>query len=318
MSSRIVVVGSVNADLVVEVERRPDAGETLSGGPLRTLPGGKGANAAAAAARAGGDVAFVGCVGDDAHGRFLADSLAKAGVDVGLLKRGAEPTGTAIITVTPDGENAIVVSPGANGEVSAEQVCSALGTAGILAAGDAHAGASGGPNVVVVNLEIPLAAATAAAQAGDQAGARMLFNAAPARLLDATILRCCDPLVVNEHEAEGVLGVPPGQSFEELAERLCDAGAKSVVITLGAEGALVRDRSGVSRVPAYEVDVVDTTGAGDAFVGALATEIAGGRSLREAAAFATGMSALSVQRPGAQGSYSERVEVEAFISARSR
>lgn len=299
MNGEILVVGSANADLVVQVPRRPAGGETLLGGELQTYAGGKGANQAAAAGWAGGRVSFVGSVGHDGNGDFLSDRLVDAGVDIETLQRTERPSGTAVIFITPDGENSIVVSPGANADVSVEQVRSVdqcLATA----------------KVVVISLEIPLETAIEAARSGARGSGRVLFNAAPSVRLDTETLRCCDPLVVNEHEAQEVLGAESGMSFEQLAHGLREAGAKSVVITMGEQGALVLDDEGCSAVPAYEVKAVDTTGAGDAFVGALAVGLAEGASLREAAGFATAMSAIAVQRVGAQSSYAERAEVEAF------
>lgn len=302
MRSDVVVVGSANADLVVEVPRRPGGGETLLGGELRTLPGGKGANQAAAAARSGANVSFLGCVGRDGNGEFLRERLAAAGVRTDSLVIVERPSGTAVIFVTPDGENSIVVSPGANAEMTVERL---RGASGVL----------GAAKVVVISLEIPLATAVEAARIGDASGARVLFNAAPSVRLDPDTLRLCDPLVVNEHEARDVLGAGEGSDFRALAEGLRDAGARSVVITLGEHGALVLDDEGCSETPAYRVRAVDTTGAGDAFVGVLAAELAAGKGLRRAVGFATAVSAVAVQRMGAQPSYAERTEVEEFMRA---
>lgn len=302
MASEVVVVGSANADLVVEVTRRPNGGETLLGGELRTYAGGKGANQAAAAGRCGAAVAFVGCVGHDGNGDFLAEQLSAAGVLVDQLTRVGTASGTAVIFVTPDGENSIVVSPGANAALTPQILEGSLDT---LSAA----------RVVVVSLEVPLETAQRAAQVAADHAVRVVFNAAPSVRLDRATLERCDPLVVNEHEAQEVLGADDGTAFEDLATGLRAAGARSVVITLGEQGALVCDDAGLSRVPAFRVDVVDTTGAGDAFVGALAGELARGGELRAAVGFATAMSALAVQRAGAQSSYATRVEVEGFLSS---
>ena len=323
--SDVVVVGSANADLVVRVPRRPGGGETLLGGDLQLLPGGKGANQAAAAGRCGAAVAFVGCVGDDANGAFLRTQLEAAGVDTAALGATARPTGTAIIFLTPDGENSIVVSPGANHELSVEEA-------------ERSAAVWAGAKVVVLSLEIPHETAFHVAERAAGAGARVIVNAAPSTRLSSETLAVCDPLIVNEHEALEVLGIderdPEAFDYPRLATRLREAGARSVVITLGADGAILVDGSaggsgagassaGVSgaagpiRVPAYAVQAVDTTGAGDAFVGALAAELAAGASLADAVRFATAVSAVSVQRVGAQASYADRAEVEAFIAARA-
>ncbi|MHA3722292.1 ribokinase [Leucobacter sp. HY1910] len=312
--ARVAVVGSANADLVVEVPRRPGGGETLLGGDLALLPGGKGANQAAAAARCGAPVSFVACVGVDANGSFLLEKLEDAGVDVTGVMRAPRPTGTAIIFLTPDGENSIVVSPGAN---------QALDLDALKRAESSWQGAQ----VVVLSLEIPLETALHVAAQARAAGARVVLNAAPSVQLAGSVLEACDPLIVNEHEALEVLGAslsdPDAQNYSRLAERLLAAGARSVVVTLGADGAIVAEHGGegerarLTQVPAYRVQAVDTTGAGDAFVGAVAGELAAGAALEDAVRFATAVSAVSVQRVGAQSSYANRAEIEEFIAQRS-
>lgn len=302
----VVVLGSANADLVVRVERRPGGGETLLGSDLQVFPGGKGANQAAAAARSGAQVTFLGALGRDGNAELLRDALAGAGVDTSHVSTVDRPTGSAMILLTPDGDNSIVVSPGAN---MAVDVAAAEAVSAIWLAAD----------VLVLNLESPLDTVVHVIERAHAAGVRVLLNAAPAQVLPPATLACCDPLVVNEYEARVVLGdptIPPDAPFELLATRLLDAGAPTVVITLGAEGALVADDTGITRVPAYRVDAVDTTGAGDAFVGAVATELSRGLPLSEAVKFATAMSAVAVQRLGAQSSYADRAEVEAFRTAR--
>jgi len=306
MSSEVVVVGSANADLVVQVQRRPSGGETLLGGDLQLLPGGKGANQAAAAGRCGADVAFVGCVGADANGGYLREQLAAAGVDTSMLGSADRPTGTAIIFLTPDGENSIVVSPGANHAFD-------------LDAAERSSAAWADARVVVLSLEIPHESAFRVAARADAAGVRVILNAAPSTRLDAEVLSVCDPLIVNEHEALEVLGVgeddPDAADYPRLAQRLRASGARSVIVTLGADGAIVADADGLEQVPAYRVQAVDTTGAGDAFVGAVASELAAGSRLLDAVRFATAVSAVSVQRVGAQSSYADRAEIEAFVAS---
>jgi len=303
--SGVVVLGSANADLVVEVPRRPHGGETLTGSDLHVFPGGKGANQAAAAARAGAATRFLGSVGDDGNGAFLREHLQAAGVQVHGVRAGARPTGTAMILLTPDGENSIVVSPGANHAVD-------------IAMAEAMAPVWLDAGVLVLNLEIPHETVRHVVARAHAAGVRVLLNAAPAARLDAATLAACDPLVVNEYEAAIALGADGETDFDALAAALRRAGARGVVITLGAAGALVADADGVDRIPAYRVEVVDTTGAGDAFVGATACELARGVPLRDAVRFATAMSAIAVQRKGAQSSYADRAEVEQFMrTARS-
>lgn len=285
----IVVVGSVNADLVVEVPRHPAPGETLTGRDVHLLPGGKGANQAVAAARLGGRVAFVGAVGTDEYAGPATAELERAGVDLTHLRRVPGPTGLAVVTVADGGENAIVVVPGANAEVDAASL-------------DDAAGLWAQASVCVLQLEIPHATVARAAALADDRGARVLLNAAPAAELSPDLLALADPLVVNEHEARLLLGHELG-SPDRATAGLVDLGARSVVLTLGPAGAVGRDAGGAWSVPAPQVEARDTTGAGDAFVGALALALARGDRMADAARFATSVAAASVQRLGAQTSY---------------
>ncbi|MDQ2583038.1 ribokinase [Saccharothrix yanglingensis] len=282
----VLVLGSANADLVVPVPRRPAAGETVLGGDTTVLPGGKGANTAVAAARLGADVSFAGAVGDDRHGELLRRSLASSGVRTGHLRTSGRPTGVAYITVTPDGENSIVVAPGANADVSEADV-DALTWDGVA--------------VLVCSLEVPVPTVAHAVAAAASRGARPLLNLSPVVEVPAETLALLDPLVVNEHEAASL-----APSFEALL----DLGPRSAVVTLGARGAAVVTREGVVEVAAPPVSAVDTTGAGDAFAGALAAGLAAGSSLVDAAAFAARVAALSVTSAGAQPSYPTRAEVD--------
>ena len=288
--SRIVVVGSANADLVLEIDHRPAAGETVLGSDLVVTPGGKGANQAVAAGRLGGDVAFIGCVGDDGHGALLRASLADAGVDVTHLSAVDAPSGNAIILLTPDGENSIIVSPAANRHV----------TPGLL---DGCREAWAEAAVLVLQLEIPLETVVHAATRVHRSGGRVVLNAAPAAPLPPEVLAAADPLVVNESEAAVLLG-GGAAGPRETAAALLGLGPRSVVLTLGEEGAVhAEPGSPPGHVPARAVAAVDTTGAGDAFVGALAVELAAGRDLRAAVTRATDVAAVAVGRRGAQASY---------------
>ncbi|MEU5707179.1 ribokinase [Streptomyces flaveolus] len=295
----LLVVGSANADLVIGVERRPAAGETVLGGDLAVHPGGKGANQAVAAARLGAAAALLARVGDDGHGRLLLDSLRTAGVDtVGVLVGGA-PTGVALITVDPSGDNSIVVSPGANSRLLPADVRAA---ANVL-----HAS-----RVVSAQLEIPLETVVEVVRTLAP-GSRFVLNPSPPRDLPAEVLAACDPLILNEHEARVVLGdACASDDPEDWARLLLARGPRSVVVTLGAEGALVADGSGVTRVPSVKVDAVDTTGAGDAFTAALAWKLGSGADLADAAAYAARVGAAAVTRRGAQESYPTAGEVEAL------
>ncbi|MGW2466139.1 ribokinase [Streptomyces bauhiniae] len=296
----LLVVGSANADLVVGVERRPGAGETVLGGDLAVHPGGKGANQAVAAARLGARTALLARVGDDGHGRLLRDSLRSAGVDTAAVLSGGAPTGVALITVDPSGDNSIVVSPGANAR---------------LTEGDVRAELLGAARVVSAQLEIPLETVAAVVRALPE-GTRFVLNPSPPRPLPGEVLAACDPLVVNEHEARVLLGdSETGETGDDpagWARRLLALGPRSVVVTLGAEGALVCDASGVRAVPSVAVAAVDTTGAGDAFTAALAWRLGAGEELPVAAAYAARVGAAAVTRRGAQESYPTAAEVAAL------
>lgn len=303
----LLVVGSANADLVVEVDRRPAPGETVLGSDLTVHAGGKGANQSVAAARLGARTALLARVGDDAHGRLLLDSQRAAGVDTTGVLVGGAPTGVALITVDPSGDNSIVVSPGANAHLSPEDV---------RAAKDLFAAA----RVVSVQLEIPLDTVAEAARALP-ADARFVLNPSPPAPLPAEVLAACDPLVVNEHEARVILDdsgrTPSGPDPEDRARALLGLGPRSVVVTLGAAGALVAyagrgmDAECV-RVPSPRVDAVDTTGAGDACTAALAWRLALGDDLPTAAAFAVRVGAAAVTARGAQESFPTLAQVSAI------
>jgi ribokinase len=298
MTGQVVVVGSANVDLVVDVPRHPAGGETILGGDLRRTPGGKGANQAVAAARAGGaDTTFVGALGQDGSAELLLTSLAGAGVRTDTVDRVDAPTGTALITVSPDGENAIVVAPGANSRVRI---------------GAAQAERAAAADVVLAQLEIPLGAVLAAARAR-RAGALFVLNAAPSRELPEEVWRELDVLVVNEHEAEDLVGGVSSAEPEALAAALLER-VPAVVITLGAQGSLVAERGVPAvRVPAAEVEAVDTTGAGDTYCGVLAAALArSGTGLVEAARLAGAAGALAVTRPGAQDAVPDAADVVAL------
>ncbi|MGV9425139.1 ribokinase [Streptomyces sp. NPDC003656] len=293
----LLVVGSANADLVVAVERRPGAGETVLGGDLAVHPGGKGANQAVAAARLGARTALLARVGDDGHGRLLLDSLRSAQVATAGVLTGGAPTGVALITVDPSGDNSIVVSPGANARLTPEDVRAAEP---LLRAA----------RVVSAQLEIPPETVTEVVRRLPE-GTRFVLNPSPPRPLSPEVLAACDPLVVNEHEARVLLD---GSTEDPAAQAraLLALGPRSVVVTLGAEGALVCDESGVRLVPPVRVSAVDTTGAGDAFTAALAWRLGAGAPLAEAAAHAARVGAVAVTRRGAQESYPTADEVAAL------
>ncbi|WP_245919968.1 ribokinase [Actinomadura mexicana] len=291
-------MGSLNADLVVGVERRPVPGETVLGSDLATHPGGKGANQAVAAARLGGRAAIVGRVGDDGHGALLRDALAAEGVDLAhLAATPGVPTGVALITVGPDGDNSIIVSPGANAR---------LGPADVEAA---RALIESAP-VVSFQLEVPLPAVEAAAGVAARAGRRVVLNLSPSAPVPDGLLALCDPLVVNEHEAAFLLG--GGGDPGRMAAALAGSGPRSVAVTVGADGVVVADGRGTAAIPSPRSDAVDTTGAGDAFTAALCLRLARGDSLRDAARYATRAGAAAVRSPGAQSSFPRPDELPAL------
>jgi ribokinase len=300
----VAVVGSLNMDLVVRVRRHPRPGETVMGLGHASHPGGKGANQAVAAARLGASVSMVGRVGDDGHGRQLLDALRADGVGVRHVLRGSRPTGVAFIQVDESGQNSIVVSPGANAEVTEDDV----------RAQDLTAAA-----VVMLQLEVPIDTVLAAARAGREAGASVLLNLAPAAPLTREQLADVSHLLVNEHEAAALLGAEARAVTADpvaAARRLTDL-APVAVVTVGAEGAAWAERGGgEGRQPAFPVEVVDTTAAGDAFAGALAARLAAGeRDLAAAVRFACAAGSLATTRAGAQPSLPTLAEVESLLGA---
>lgn len=293
--THIAVLGSTNMDLVAYVSKAPQLGETVTGREFRTLPGGKGANQAVAAARAGADaVSMIGAVGADAFGTQLRAALEHSGVDTDLLRTvDTAATGTAHIVVDDEGGNAIVVIPGANGTLTAL----APGDEGLIASADA----------LLLQLEIPVDGVLAAAQAARRHGVRTILTPAPAQQLPPELLGSIDLLVPNEYEAATLTGLTdPHETARALLSQVPE-----VVITLGSRGSLyaTRDAEPVM-VPAPHVTAVDTTGAGDTFVGTLAVALAEGGSVADALTWASSAAALSVQRPGASSSMPFRSEID--------
>ena len=298
-TARVCVLGSANMDLVVFADRAPSMGETVTGDRFVTIPGGKGANQAIAAARAGGEVHMVGAVGRDAYGDQVLSVLRAAGVDVGQLARVEETTGTAHILVERDGDNSIVVVPGANGTVHRP-------VAGLAAALDRA-------RILLLQLELPLDAVVEGAQEARHRGVKVVLTPAPAQALPDELLAAVDLLVPNEHEA----AVLTGQSdVEQAVTALLDV-VPDVVVTLGARGALWRRRDQKPvLVPAPDVVARDSTAAGDTFVGALAVALDEGRPMPEALVWATAAAGLSVQKEGASTSMPHRAAIDEATSAR--
>jgi ribokinase len=301
--SDILVVGSANIDLVAEVPHLPGPGETVLGSRLSVHEGGKGANQAVAAARAGGSVAFLGCVGRDEHGGRLRHSLRAAGVETGGLLEREETTGTALICVDAAGQNCIAVLPGANALLSPEQL-------------RREEAAFGAARTLLLQLEIPLEAVAAAARMGAERGMLVILNPAPARPLPASLLRDVGVLTPNETEAALLIGRPVAgrEGAAAAAEALLALGPDTVVVTLGAEGAFLATRAGLrAHVAAFATVVVDTTAAGDVFNGALAVALTEGVALEPAVRFACAAAAISISRRGAQPSAPARAEIDALL-----
>ena len=301
--AEIVVVGSLNQDLVVAVDRWPDSGETLTGLSLSRFAGGKGGNQAAAAAALGGNVGLVGTVGDDEAGRWLRSSLSERGVDVSRVRtvKGL-PTGTAVVGVEGSGANRIVVIPGAN---------AALGPA------DVEGWDWTGTRVLLLQLEVPMDVVIAAARAGRASGATVILDPAPARPLPDELWQHVDILVPNRHEAELLSGisVTDATAARLAAARLARRGLRAVVLKLDAEGAVLVEGSYVAHVAGVVVHAIDSTAAGDAFAGALAVALAEGRPLASGVVYANRAAAISVTRPGAQASLPSRDEVDGLEPA---
>jgi len=280
----VLVVGSINVDLVIHADRLPAPGETVAGGRLERAGGGKGANQAVAAARAGAAVALVGAVGDDELGTDALAALRAEGVDVGAVARlGGVATGVALIVVDRDGRNQIAVASGANHEVSAEHVRAARGSA---------------PGCVLASFELLDEPVLAAARIARDAGCPLLVDPAPARPLEARLRELRPILTPNHPEAAELTGE---QDPDAAARALTAQTGAAVVVTLGERGALVADGAGSAHLPAPAVRAVDTTGAGDSFNGVLAAELARGAELRAAVHAAVAAAAQSVTRAGARG-----------------
>lgn len=305
---RITVIGSFNTDLMVRAPRMPSPGETIMGTSLTVGAGGKGANQAIAAVRLGAEVHMVACVGADEFGRSARATLAREGVAITHVREaGAEATGAALIIVDEvRAENMIVVAPGANRALRPEDVDGALDC---IAASD----------VVLMQLETALDTVVHAAAVARRCGAKVVLNPAPAATLSSELMAIVDVLTPNETEAALLAGM--GAPGSDAAARAADAahallaqGCGAVVVTLGKAGALVADSAGIRHIAPFRVDAVDTTGAGDAFSGALSVALAEGMSLDEACVFANAAAAVSTTRPGTAASMATRAEVAGLMA----
>ncbi|MEK7677811.1 MAG: ribokinase [Verrucomicrobiota bacterium] len=306
MNARIIVIGSLNADFVINLARFPVPGETVVGQDFKVFPGGKGANQAYGAARLGGHVSMIGQVGNDAQAEWLKNNLASAGVDVSHVDRDAGvSSGVATITIDAEGQNQIVIVPGANGTFGVEQLERShelISSAGL----------------VLLQLEIPLLTVEAAARLAKTAGATVILDPAPAQPLSDDLLGCIDYLTPNETELAILTEAAPGDLGRAQAARLANQlrrrGAKKVIVKMGAQGALLLGEDQEHFWPALPVSAVDTTAAGDAFNAAFAVALAAGDSELLAGEFAAAAAACSVTRPGAQPSMPTRAEVEALLA----
>ncbi len=299
----IVVIGSLNLDYVTRVAQHPKPGQTILGSDLELHSGGKGANQAVAAARAGANVRMVGCIGSDMAGNILQGNLEREGIDVSGLQQTEGASGSAFITLNRQGQNTIVVSPGANGK---------------LRPSDLRAASLTGAKLLLLQLEIPLETTLAAAKLGRLAGARVVLNLAPSQALEPKQLRDVTTLVMNETEAGVLLGRAPQNIKEALLEvQALRELVPEAIITLGASGAVYANSSEQGHIPSFPIKVVDSTAAGDAFIGAVAAALAEDASLEEAVRRGVAAGALACTRIGAQPSLPFESDVDALLKNRA-
>ena len=303
--SKIVVAGSSNIDMTAYVKSLPRPGETIGGGRFMQANGGKGANQAVSAGRLGGDVLFLTCVGDDMQGRMLKDVFAADGIHTECMKFSPNsPTGTALIFVADDGENCIAVAPGANRELLPEDI-------------DAAADLLSKAEYLLMQLEIPLETVYHAVDLAYEAGVKVVLNPAPfSDAIPVEVLSKLWLITPNETEAEKLTGIKIGSAGDafQAADFLLSQGVKNVIITLGSSGSIICNADTHELVPARKVTAVDTVGAGDVYNGALVTALSEGKSLVEAARFATVASSIAVTRPGAQTGVPHRAEVDEILN----
>lgn len=303
MKNKVVVIGSYNTDLTIKTRRIPRPGETIIGGVFSQGGGGKGANQAVAAARAGADVAFIARVGNDALGREGIQKLNDEGIDTNFIYRdSSNPTGVAFIVVDEGGENSIVVASGANAKLNPGDIENAKSL--ILSAG-----------VLLVQLESPIDAIKSAVKMARQNGTKVILNPAPAQPLDKNFLGLIDIITPNKVEAEMLTGIKVSgdESLSLIAERFFEFGIENVIITLGSRGIYAAFPGTAKVIPAYRVHSIDSTGAGDVFSGALAAFLAQGMPIEQAADMAGASASISVTRMGAQTGAPSRGEIESFI-----
>jgi ribokinase len=303
-NNSILVLGSSNTDMIIRVQRIPKAGETILGGEFASAAGGKGANQAVGAARAGGSVTFIARVGQDMFGEKAVAGFIAEGINVDYIIRDrTSPSGVALIFVGQEGQNSIAVASGANSKLVPTDVKRAIG-----AFRDA--------SVMLLQLETPIKTVQAAAEIAAAAGVKVILNPAPAQALSARLLSHIDVLTPNESEAELLTGVAVNCEADaaKASEKLLACGVHNVIITMGSQGAFVAGKNVRQLIPGYKIKAVDTTAAGDVFNGTLAVALAEGKSLLDAARFANAAAALSVTRMGAQTSAPTRKEIEKLLA----
>lgn len=307
----VSVIGSMNADYTVTAQRLPGPGETITGGPLQLLPGGKSGNQAAAAARIGATVRMFGAVGSDSNADFLLERLEDAGVDVSNVRRVLGPSGTTVIVVDADGENIIVYSPGSNAQVTVDYVQSMKDE--LVSS-----------RVLGLCLESPIETVTAAARMCHEAGVKVLLNDSPfTPVIPAELVEAADVLLVNEHEMAQLLGIDEPEDddwdnfdWNHAADCMAEYGFKEAIVTLGGDGSVVLDTAApenkrIIRIAPVKVDAVDTTGCGDSFMGTVLAGLASGFSLQDAARLASYVSAYAATGYGAQASYGNAAQIKA-------
>ena len=294
---KILVIGSINIDLVTNVKKTPRVGETVFGKEFLEFPGGKGANQAAAIGKLGGDVTMLGCVGTDAHGQFMVDSLKQSNVKVDWVNKSSlNHTGTALIMVNENGDNSIVVIPGTNFEVLPERI-----TKDIIK----------GFDIVIGQLEVPEETLSKAFKIAKDLGIMTLLNPAPAKQLSSELLESVSLLVPNETELEVLTGIKVNTNDDILRayQELKKYGTEQLIVTLGSQGSALVTQNGIQTFKAQKVKALDTTAAGDSFIGGLVTQLAMEKTIEEAIQYATKVAAITITRMGAQSSLPNKEEV---------
>jgi len=301
----IIVIGSSNSDYIITMDHFPKGGETLEGFSFHQVMGGKGANQAVAAHRSGGSVSFLTCLGNDTNGKNALEYLKKEGIDVSLSElKENETTGTAMIWVDKRGENSIVVIPGANKHLTPDHITN-------------HQDVIQKADIVLLQMEIPYETVKTICMIAAHYQKRIILNATPAYRIEEDILRSLYILVVNETEAETITGEKIEMIGEdEMINAILGKGVKNIILTLGCKGCIYSNGKELMRIPAFSVDVKDSTGAGDTFCGALAVGIRKYQSMKQALVFASAAAALSVTKLGAQPSIPYEKEISDFLKNR--